>query len=142
MTDSAGVVSALTRACLRVAVRGPTKRVTGAKLWCGIGGASQTASPRSTRRAPCPCADHRRSALSEGRAGAASRDRQIRGEQPLRYLSTVIMRSALLFLLIEAAASPLVAQPNPAAAKAPPANRVAIRAAHLIDPRGQGRRID
>src|SRR5512138_237277 len=50
------------------------------------------------------------------------------------------MRSSLLASLI--AAAPLVAQPNPAAARARVAPRVAIRAAHLIDPRGQGRRID
>ena len=51
------------------------------------------------------------------------------------------MRSSLLASLIAAAAS-LVAQSNPDAARAPAASRVAIRAAHLIDPRGQGRRID
>ena len=51
------------------------------------------------------------------------------------------MRSSLLASLI-AAAAPLVAQSNPDAARAPAPSRVAIRAAHLIDPRGQGRRID
>ena len=51
------------------------------------------------------------------------------------------MRSSLLASLI-AAAAPLVAQSTPAGAQAPAPRRVAIRAAHLIDPRGQGRRID
>src|SRR5690348_9294415 len=51
------------------------------------------------------------------------------------------MRTAL-FLALVAAASPLVAQ-APASRPASPAPvRVAVKAAHLIDPRGQGRRID
>jgi imidazolonepropionase-like amidohydrolase len=51
------------------------------------------------------------------------------------------MRGSLIVSLV-AAAAPLVAQSNPGAAKAPAPVRVAIRAAHLIDPRGTGRRID
>jgi len=50
------------------------------------------------------------------------------------------MRASLLLALV-AAASPLVAQ-NPSAATQPAPARVAVKAAHLIDPRGQGRRID
>ena len=45
------------------------------------------------------------------------------------------------FVSLFAAASSLVAQ-NPAPSPAPPQARVAVKAAHLIDPRGQGRRID
>ena len=52
------------------------------------------------------------------------------------------MRTSLIVSLV-AAASPLVAQANPASRPASPAPaRVAVKAAHLIDPRGQGRRID
>jgi imidazolonepropionase-like amidohydrolase len=51
------------------------------------------------------------------------------------------MRSALIVSLV-AIASPLVAQAPSAAPKASAPARVAIKAAHLIDPRGQGRRID
>ena len=50
------------------------------------------------------------------------------------------MRPFLLAALI-AVAAPLVAQSTPATPNTPPA-KVAIRAAHLIDPRGAGRRID
>ena len=47
-----------------------------------------------------------------------------------------------LFVSLIAVASPLVAQGPVAAPKASGPVRVAIKAAHLIDPRGQGRRID
>jgi len=49
------------------------------------------------------------------------------------------MRTFLTVSLL--AATPLVAQSSPAP-KPPAPDRVAIRAAHLIDPRGAGRRID
>ena len=49
------------------------------------------------------------------------------------------MRTFLIVSLL--AAAPLVAQSNPAP-KPPAPDRVAIKAAHLIDPRGAGRRID
>ena len=49
------------------------------------------------------------------------------------------MRTFLIVSLL--AAAPLVAQSNPAP-RAPAPERVAIKAAHLIDPRGAGRRID
>ena len=52
------------------------------------------------------------------------------------------MRTSLIVSLV-VAAPPLVAQANPASRSASPApTRVAVKAAHLIDPRGQGRRID
>jgi imidazolonepropionase-like amidohydrolase len=49
---------------------------------------------------------------------------------------------ASLFVSLIAAASPLVAQSPTAAPQASAPVRVAVKAAHLIDPRGQGRRID
>ena len=49
------------------------------------------------------------------------------------------MRTLLVVSML--AAAPLVAQSNPAP-KPPAPDRVAIKAAHLIDPRGTGRRID
>jgi imidazolonepropionase-like amidohydrolase len=49
------------------------------------------------------------------------------------------MRTLLVVSLL--AAAPLVAQSSPAP-KSPAPDRVAIKAAHLIDPRGAGRRID
>ena len=49
------------------------------------------------------------------------------------------MRTLLVVSLL--AAAPLVAQSSPAP-KPPAPDRVAIKAAHLIDPRGAGRRID
>jgi len=52
------------------------------------------------------------------------------------------MRTSLIVSLV-VAAPPLVAQANPASRSASPApTHVAVKAAHLIDPRGQGRRID
>jgi imidazolonepropionase-like amidohydrolase len=51
------------------------------------------------------------------------------------------MRRFLLMSLV-AAASPVVAQSTPSTPSTAAPVRVAIRAAHLIDPRGQGKRID
>ena len=52
------------------------------------------------------------------------------------------MRTSLIVSLVVAAPS-LIAQASPAGRPASPAAvRVAVKAAHLIDPRGQGRRID
>ena len=51
------------------------------------------------------------------------------------------MRTVLLAAFV-AAVPPLLAQSTTAPASPPAPVRVAIKAAHLIDPRGQGRRID